>query len=198
MRRVFTALSTSFIGSIVGYIYSLQYRKDKIELVCDLDNTLIHARRRSIDNNVSNIRPCDLVIVTDNTIYDLWKRPFASGFLNFMARITHLHLFTTTNADYTTRILRYTRWRRHFISVTTYDDLSESQRKADCKDLSWITSYPALLIDDKARNRCKGQPFYHIPQYKCFMQHDYELVKAAATIVMLYLYNDLAGLTGST
>lgn len=161
--------------------------KEKITVVMDLDNTLIHAQKIDHSVNTANMRkPHFAISFDDSDSYRVWLRPFATIILAFLARTTNLHLFTAADRDYTDAILRQTKWEKYFQTVTTYDDVDMPP-----KDLTLITLSPhTILVDDKSYNNTSGQLFYHIPQYKCYMRTDVELLKLIPVILMMYLQQD--------
>jgi TFIIF-interacting CTD phosphatase-like protein len=195
-----------FIGSIgsIGYLNFLYFnnidKKDRINLVFDLDETLINSKKSKIIQryNMSGSQKHDHVCIcvsenkeidelTKETIstqhsYFVWKRPFVNPVFFILSKYNNLYLLTRGSNKYATNICDGIDISDYFIEKKFRDDINSYNEKNNSKGKSLaifdnIDIDNSILIDDLNSNHVDNQRFIHITPYsfcKCF---DFELVK---------------------
>jgi hypothetical protein len=177
MKKLCKSVIYGSLGTYV-YWYHLTQKTDKINLVFDLDHTLI--RSKSSDQlqylNIKN--PAFFIL---NEEYCVWTRPYYRV-LNLLNKITHLHLFTAATKNYADEI----------VNNMYYDIFKTRLYRESCpeyKDLNLIHDN-SILVDDKSYNRYNNQHFYHIKQYDINNHYDVELIKLFIYILKIYIRQD--------
>jgi hypothetical protein len=197
-----TPLNTS-VGTILGttfglfcyiYVKSNSNSKSKLNIIFDLDETLIYSDLISnYDNtNKSNIsKPESYEIVNRRKI---WIRPYTFSIIPILSRFNNLYLFTKATQPYAEDILTKTNLDRYFVEKKFRFDC-KNNCKNNCKS---IEIFPQLLndkkntilVDDKFSNKCEGEKFYHIPRFNCFVKNDIEMLKLFLYILWFNIKND--------
>jgi TFIIF-interacting CTD phosphatase-like protein len=186
-----TGLSSSL--SLYGYIYykSKQDTKSKLNIIFDLDETIIHTDKISNYNNMNKkniLKPESLEIMGERKI---WIRPYIYRILPLLSKFNNLFLFTKATEPYTNDILMKTNLNQYFIDKRYREDC-----KGICKNflkfnLSNMDVKNTLLVDDKLSNKCEGQNFYHIPKFNYFQYNDIHMIKLFLYILWLNIKKDL-------
>lgn len=177
------------LGSVVGTgLYwnhlTLIPKKDKFNIVFDLDHTLIKSKMVSDLEELKLKRQPDFTIL--NGEYATWSRPYF-GIVKWISKVSNVHIFTASTQDYADEILE-----------NMYDDIFDKKLyRDDCeedgKDLRKISDDMSrvVLVDDKLYNNYNGQKIYHIPQFQTNDKFDIELVKVFVFVVGLYVMDDM-------
>ncbi len=186
-----TGISSSL--TLYSYIYykSKQDTKSKLNIIFDLDETIIHTDKIINYNNMNKkniIQPETLEIMGQRKI---WIRPFVYNVIPILSKFNNLFLFTKATELYTNDILIKTNLNKYFIDKKYRDDC-----KDDCKNfikfnLSNMNIKNTLLVDDKLSNKCEGQNFYHIPKFNCYQHNDISIIKLFLHILWLNIKKDL-------
>lgn len=181
MKKLYKAISKSVIvGSLGSYVYwyHLTRKSEKINLVFDLDHTLIRSKSSEQLEYLNIKKPAFYIM---NNEYCVWTRPYYR-ILNWLNKITNLHLFTAATQDYADEIVD-----------NMYDDIFKTRLyRESCpeyKDLSLIHDN-SILVDDKSYNQYNNQKFYHIKQYDINNHYDIELLKLFIYVLKIYMRQD--------
>jgi len=176
------------IFSICGYIGYKGYSTKKLNIVFDLDETIIHTDKKdNVSNyNGSNISKQDLIEISDRNI---WIRPYVKMLLPVLSKFNNIYLFTKATKPYTDEILEKIKLDKYFKEKKYRDDC---KGKGICKDLTKfkLDVNKSILIDDKLSNKCAEQNFYHIPRFNYYVKNDFEFVKLFGYILWLNISND--------
>lgn len=164
--------------------------KQKLNIVFDLDETLIHTEKitnYSNSNNSNTLKPEPHEIISNRKI---WIRPGVYPIIPILAKFNNLYLFTKATKPYTLDILEKTDLIEYFVDKKFREDC-----RGVCKDVNKfnLEGY-SLLVDDKISNQCEKQNFYHIPKFNCWTKYDIEMFKLFGWIVWLNILNDFDGL----
>lgn len=200
-----------FTGANIASIYFyIQYKKNsssKLNIILDLDETIIHTdKSHNLDNfNKSNILKPNIIGLTilsttnANSIQTntntnsssnriVWIRPGVKLLLPLVAQFNNIYLFTKATKPYTDEILLQTNLDKYFKEKKYRDECIGT-----CKDLKKfnLDMDKTILIDDKLSNNCSGQNFYHIPRFNYWVKNDWEFFKLFGYIIWLNIKNDL-------
>lgn len=160
--------------------------KSKLNIIFDLDETLIHTDKiKNYSNyNQSNILKPESYEITSNR--KIWIRPGVFYIIPILSKFNNLYLFTKATKPYTMNILEKTNLDKYFIDKKFRDDC-----KGTCKNIDKfnLISY-SLLVDDKITNQCEKQNFYHMPRFNYWTKYDIELIKLFGWIIWLNILND--------
>lgn len=164
--------------------------KQKLNIIFDLDETLIHTEKitnYSNSNNSNILKPEPHEIISNRKI---WIRPGVYPIIPILAKFNNLYLFTKATKPYTLDILEKTDLNEYFVDKKFREDC-----RGTCKDINKfnLEGY-SLLVDDKISNQCEKQNFYHIPKFNCWTKYDIEMFKLFGWIVWLNILNDFDGL----
>lgn len=176
------------IGSFMFGTYSLMKCKelirkdeDKLNIVFDLDHTLIHSKvtydynsqnNKIFRNPSTTIRLNSDKNPNDYYEYHVFERPFSKFVLSQLSKFTKLHLYTASVPEYADEILD-----------KCYNDIPFEQRfyRVNCnnhqKNLDLIQAKRKILVDDRKYCHIEGQNFYHIPPYYFYNNTDIEMIK---------------------
>lgn len=186
-----TGLSSSL--SLYGYIYykSKLDTKSKLNIIFDLDGTIIHTDKIINYNNMNKkniLKPEPLEIIGDRKI---WIRPYVYRVIPILSKFNNLFLFTKATEPYTNDILTKTNLNQYFIDKKYREDC-----KCICKNflkfnLSNMIVSNTLLVDDKFSNKCEGQNFYLISKFNYYQHNDTEIIKLFLHILYLNIKKDL-------
>ena len=163
--------------------------EDKLNVVWDLDHTLIHSKDtydyNSQDNTVFK-QPDATVRLKSNKDdseheyeYHVFTRPFSHFILSQLSTFTKLHIYTAATPDYADKIIK-----------KCYKDIPFNQKlyRENCikhrKDLDLIEGKRKILVDDRNYTHMEGQSFYHIPPYYFYNKTDWEMIKLFYAILM--------------
>lgn len=174
------------IYGLYSYIQSKSKSKQKLNIVFDLDETLIHTEKNINclnSNNSNTLKPQSYDITFNKKI---WIRPGLYIVIPILAKFNNLYLFTKATEPYTMDILEKTNLNKYFVDKKFREDC-----KGTCKDVNKfnLDGY-SLLVDDKISNKCGKQNFYHIPKFNCWTKYDTEIFKLFCWIIWLNILND--------
>jgi hypothetical protein len=155
-KILFTGTIMALCGSccfVTGYIFYKSNRpsEEKLNLVFDLDHTLIHAEKDSTveSSNITLFRKEDSQIsfqLNDKIRkYYVWKRPFCTFTLSILSKFNNVYLYTAASKDYADKICDELNLDKYFIKKyysREYDDT--------CKNLKYI------IQDDNKAKLCAG------------------------------------------
>ena len=174
--------------SLVSYVNwkSKQNWKTKLNIVFDLDETIIHTNKIGYYNDANKLNlssPEPYEIIGNRKI---WIRPGVYNVIPILTKFNNLYLFTKASEPYTLDILEKTDLNKYFLDKKFREDC-----KGTCKDVNKfnLEGY-SLLVDDKISNQCGKQNFYHIPKFNCWTKYDVEIFKLFGWIVWLNILND--------
>ena len=174
------------ISGLYLYIKSKSKSKSKLNIVFDLDETLIHTDKITnyLNSNNSNMLKHELYEITSNR--KIWIRPGVLSIIPILAQFNNLYLFTKAIKPYAMDILEKTDLDKYFIHKKFREDC-----KGTWKDVNKFNfkGY-SLLVDDKISNQYKKQNFYHIPKFNCWTKYDMEIFKLFGWIIWLNILND--------
>jgi len=169
----------------------------KLNLVFDLDNTLMSSEKISRYNQFNNklINKYDFktnfINTKDEDQYYVWIRPHAKLFLGVISKFTNVYVFTAAKEKYANNIVDEL-FTKKPINIYHYDNYKLLHKK-DLKIIA-IDLNKTYLIDDKISNKVDNQNFYHIPQYHYHNKNDNEILKLFIWILkkdLLYIKNNL-------
>ena len=198
MGKTFTIITTTNIIGLYVYIRYKSKSSNKLNIVLDLDETIIHSDKvaNTLNYNDKNIIKPDIKRIQISTSErQIWIRPFVKTLLPVLAQFNNLYLFTKATKPYADTILEETKLDKYF-KERKYRDSCEKT----CKDLNkFMNNIEKLnfntslwvLVDDKLSNKCGQQNFYHIPRFNCYVHYDYEFVKVFGYILWLNIKNDI-------
>jgi TFIIF-interacting CTD phosphatase-like protein len=155
-------------------IYKFMNTKKNINIVLDMDETLLHTCRKDkfFDHNNSNTNKK----FVESETHIIFTRPFLNSFLFLTSKIGNIYLMTKGTKKYAESVITTLQIDKYFIEKKYREDLT-----SDCKDLKILLSNTELsnsiLVDDKKSNQCINQELYHIPKYNMYVKYDFELVK---------------------
>jgi TFIIF-interacting CTD phosphatase-like protein len=189
--KTFTVIAATNVIGICLYIQYKQNSANKLNIVFDLDETIVHTDKiNNITNyNKKNISSPDIKhLETPTSQRQVWVRPFVISLLPVIAKFNNLYLFTKATKPYADTILEQTNLSKYF-KEKKYRDSCEKT----CKDLEKLNLDVNLsvLIDDKLTNKCDKQNFYHIPRFNYYVRYDYEFIKVFGFILWLNIKKDL-------
>lgn len=185
------ALGLTGLGIGLG-IYTTT-KKPKINLILDLDETLIHSRsiKQKQNKNFRAFRKADFKIEN----YEVWKRPYSSVMFTILRPFCNFHLYTSADKGYAEPIITKAGWNKHFSRGQRkyYDD---AYNKNGCKNIDaldiaepfFLKKTKIILVDDLEFNNCKNNyeynyKFFHIPSYKLYNRADKELLKLSCKVI---------------
>lgn len=187
-----TGLSSSL--TLYSYIYykSKQDTKSKLNIIFDLDETIIHTDKIKNYNNINKkniLKPEPYEIIGERKI---WIRPWIYSVIPILSKFNNLFIFTKATESYTNDILTKSNLNKYFVDKKYREDC-----KGECKNifkfnLSNMTILNTLLIDDKLSNKCEGQNFYHIQKFNYFQQNDIQMIKLFFYILWFNIKKDLS------
>jgi TFIIF-interacting CTD phosphatase-like protein len=191
-------LSTLSVFGFGTYGYRKSRSTNKLNIVLDLDNTLISSMNaeKYADCNKSKMSLPDVetVYVEDDGSthidYYVWKRPFLNIVIPLLAKFNNLHLMTRADQDYADEIIEKCKIDKYFQTKRYHDDCGK-----DCKNIQGICSSQSapdniILVDDDKRNNCEGENFYHIAYYSHFNRLDCELLKLLFIVCWMNVKSD--------
>lgn len=168
------------LGSSIPTYYSFklwQLKKKNMNLVFDLDNTLISSEKNTsyMQHNTMNYKDPHLTLPH----YMVWKRPYSEVTLYILSKFYNIHIYTAATEEYALDILEGCYPSLEYNSLYSRKEWHEANK---VKDMKIFNSDPSnyLLIDDKLSNHVEGQSFYHIPPYYHYNNinsYDYEMLR---------------------
>ena len=199
-------LTIGSIGSLgclnLLYFYKVD-KKDRINLIFDLDETLINAKRSKniqkynmsglskhhhiyISKDDETYEPHELVketkIISKQKSYLVWKRPFLNLVFLILSKYNNLYLLTRGGNEYATNICDGIGISDYFIEkkfrsdILSYNEKNNSNGK-NLKMFENINVKNSILIDDLNTNHVDDQHFIHISPYSLHKSFDFELIK---------------------
>jgi len=174
------------ISGLYLYIQIKSKSKPKLNIIFDLDETLIYTEKITnySNSNYSNTLKPELYEITSNR--KIWIRPGVYSIIPILAKFNNLYLFTKATEPYTFDILEKTDLNKFFVDKKFREDC-----KGTCKDINKFNLYGySLLVDDKISNQCREQNLYHIPKFNCWTKYDIEIIKLFGWIIWLNILND--------
>lgn len=215
LKRTFKIIGLFGFTNMLGLYFYVEYKKyskNKLNIVFDLDETIIHTDKYdnlknynnkniknhdtyllkneltlSTSNQTENLNNNKNIVLNDNIYRIVWVRPFVKFLLPIIADYNNLFLFTKATKQYADLILEKTELDKYFVDKKYRNDCYRT-----CKDLSIFTSQinKIILFDDKISNQCLGQNFYHIPRFNYYVKNDFEFVKVFFYVLWLNILND--------
>ena len=187
-----TGLSSSMTLYIYIYYKSKQDARKKLNIIFDLDETIIYTDKIINYNNMNKkniLLPEPLEIIGERKI---WIRPYVYSIIPILSKFNNLFLFTKATEPYTNDILKKTNLNQYFIDKKYREDC-----KGTCKNflkfnLSNMNVKNTLLVDDKFSNKCEGQNFYHIQKFNYYQHNDISMIKLFLHILLLNIKKDLS------
>ena len=194
-----TSLSGIFLQTYISWRSNANHN-NKINLVFDLDDTLIYSQKIYKFNNYNNkyIRNYDfktnLEYKPNNEQHYVWIRPHTKLFLKLISKFTNIYVFTAAKKNYADNIINEIFEKKPIRSL--YYDNFQLLGKKDLRIIDFnIDLNKTFLIDDKISNKVEKQNFYHIPRFYYNQKYDFEIIKLFIWIIkkdLVYLRNSLA------
>ncbi len=193
-KKIIYPISVITLGSFTimfNYVLLKKKSSNKINIIFDLDETIIHTdKTHNVDNyNNSNLINPNINEVSniDGIKRKIWIRPFVKTIIPILSEFNNLYLFTKGTKTYADLVLEKCKLDKYFIIKKYRDDCN-----GICKDLTKfnIDLDKTTLIDDKLSNKCIGQQFYHIPRFNYYVKRDYEIIKLFMFVLWLNIKND--------
>lgn len=190
--KIISGIPIFTLFSTYSYIQiKSNFSNKKLNIIFDLDETLIYTDKiiNYSNSNVENMLKPEPYEITSNR--KIWIRTGVVYLVPILAKFNNLYLFTKASEPYTLDILTKTNLNKYFLNKKYREDC-----KNTCKDLNkfGLEGY-SLLIDDKIRNQCGKQNFYHIPKFNCWTKYDFYFFKLFGYILWLNIVNDINYLT---
>lgn len=190
MIKIKICIGTPLISMYGIYLYiksKSKSKKPKLNIIFDLDETLIHTEKITNYYNANNsnmLKSEQYEIISGKKI---WIRPGVANIIPILAQFNNLYLFTKATKPYTIDILEKTNLDKYFIDKKFREDC-----KGTCKNIDKfkLIGY-SILVDDKISNKCEGQNFYHIPKFNSWTKYDSEIIKLFGKIIWLNILSDL-------
>ena len=186
-----TGISSSM--TLYTYIYykSKQDIGSKLNIIFDLDETIIHTDKIINYNNMNKkniLKPEPLEIIGQRKI---WIRPYVYSIIPILSKFNNLFLFTKATEPYTNDILKKTNLNQYFIDKKYREDcigVCKNFLKFNSPNMNMENT---LLVDDKLSNKCEGQNFYHIQKFNYYQYNDISMIKLFFYILWLNIKKDL-------
>ncbi len=176
-----TLIFSTCITGLTGITYYKSYdTKTRLNLVFDLDETLIHSCKKDKYSDINLLNTRKNKVETEK--YIIYPRTGLYIFLKTVSKFNNLYLLTRGTKEYADNIINNLDIDKYFIEKKYRHDI-----KTDCKDLKLFfeTNKPHILIDDLLSNKCEDQTFYHIPKFNMYVKNDIELIKLFVYILYL-------------
>ena len=186
-KKTFSFLSICMF-SYTGITLHALYKKpesDKLNIVFDLDETLITSKKKS-KMEKSNLENKGPFIVTNDNNYYVWPRPFVVPVVHYLSYFANVYVFTRATKDYTDDICQKVGIDK-YIKGYFYRDQCDKKGKNLTKINVDINK--SILIDNLSHNKFDDQHFYHIPEYEPSNLFDIELLKVLCHITKRILLN---------
>ena len=189
--KTITFITTTNIIGLCMYVRYKSKSSKKLNIVLDLDETIIHSDKITNTQNYNNkniTKPDIKQIQISTSERQIWIRPFVKILLPILAQFNNLYLFTKATQPYADSVLEKTKLDKYF-KERKYRDSCEKT----CKDLAKfnLDTSSFILVDDKLSNKCGEQNFYHIPRFNCYVHYDYEFIKVFGYILWLNIKRDI-------
>jgi hypothetical protein len=164
------------LGSTYVGIKLWQLKKKNMNLVFDIDNTLISSQSVGsyMQHNTRNYGTPNLSLPH----YMVWKRPYSEVTLYILSKFYNIHIYTAATEEYALNILEGCYPSLRYNSLYSRKEWHEAKKVKDMTLFGNSANY--LLIDDKLSNHVEGQAFYHIPPYYHYNNansYDYEMLR---------------------
>jgi TFIIF-interacting CTD phosphatase-like protein len=179
MYKILSVVVTVPSAAISSYVYykSTQPQSNRLNIVFDLDDTLIYSERKKTTeqcnlNDFGSMRLPDL----EAEKYCVWVRPYTGIVIGTLAKFNNISLMTRATTRYSDSILTGLHIDKFFTHKKYRQDCDEV-----CKNISKIYQDidKTILVDDLRSNCCEnhGQKLYHIPRYNPYNIFDIEMLK---------------------
>jgi hypothetical protein len=178
----------------------------KLNVIFDLDNTLIMSLEKKKYTNIVHSHKPDLIL--ENRV--VWIRPWVRPVIFVLDKFTNLYLFTRAEKRYADEILKMSGLVHYFKTckykpdclidknvgkfstsynkiIKLYNKIISTESTDDKKKfISMIKSYgeklrsfikKSVLVDDQITNKVSSQFFYHIEYYHFGMRMDISMIK---------------------
>lgn len=185
---VYATCGTS-LCTILGITTVTQYKsilseKDKLNLVFDIDSTIIYTKKKKMVENVNNnfMKQPNYIFESDyqDNIYWTWRRPFSKFVLTYLSKFNNMYIFTASSQNYADPILNNLFENINFKQKLYKDDVENNIDDKEGKNLDKFKfdNNNSILIDDNKSNHInKNNNFYHIYPYSYLNKYDYEMIK---------------------
>lgn len=185
-----------FVGTTLYlYIETKKKKSNKLNIIFDLDETILHTEKINLTNTNNNYIKPDFTNVSNRNI---WIRPGVNLLLPHLSKFNNVYLYTRATKSYTDNILEYTKLNKYFLDKKYRTDC----KKNNCKNITdfgiSLDISKSYLIDDKIYNQCDGQnlynikPFYPVKSFSFDINSDTEFFKLYFYVIWLNISNDLA------
>lgn len=169
----------SIIVPIAGYFTLCVLKPDsnKLNLVFDIDHTLIHSQKCSKPQTYFKPPDYDLMVNTGNSYthhYYVWRRPFSKIILRILSKFNNLHVYTASMSYYANPILE------NLFPDIQFKNRLYRDSMVGGKDLCKISNDDSnmVLFDDKIDNHVnKKNNFYNVSKYHFSNKNDFEMLK---------------------
>ncbi|KAL5724576.1 protein-serine/threonine phosphatase [Ranunculus cassubicifolius] len=133
---------------------------EKKLLVLDMDETLVHARQKIFTDEPD----FSFTLVEDNTTFYVKLRPGVRDFLENVANLFHVIIFTSSDKEYADQIIDFLDPKATLISRRAYRDSGKTPRDGYVKDLTVFQHDLAkVIIVDNDRHYFRLQKENGIP-----------------------------------
>lgn len=170
-----TTIGLTIVTGLCGsklYLESQKPKSEKINIVFDLDETLVvtkYKKKHERTNSINKPKP----LLSSNNYY-IWIRPYVHTTLYVLSQFANLHLFTRGTQDYADDVCKLT-GIDHYFDSKLYREHCEKHGKDLLKISHNLTK--SVLVDNLLTNKLDGQNFYHIPDYEASNKLDTEMLK---------------------
>ncbi len=196
-RAIRFGSATKFMVSMgtvtsVGLAISYYKRKDnKINLIVGLDGPLFSIKR-DYGNNYQDyqpdfrigrswVTPPNFTITSNNKVYDVWTRPYASLMFYMLQPFCNFRVYTSLEEDMTNKILYNVEWGNRFIE-RRYGNSSNIYEETNCGNIVLlITSFNELYKNQD--NIAYPFDVVAISKYNESKTSDYELIRFTGRMI---------------
>jgi TFIIF-interacting CTD phosphatase-like protein len=183
IKKIF--MSSAILSSGTFPIYMINEKmlsKNKLNIVFDIDNTIISSEKIKNFNQHNNKYITNHNYLTNlpnrNNLeqYLVWKRPYSELTLNILSKFTNIYFYTAATSEYAHDIIKGCYPNLTYKGIYHRDHWINHNKT---KDLTIIdNSNNIILIDDKLYNNVANQQFYHITQFHYHSTNaDFEMIK---------------------
>ncbi len=185
--KTISIITSVNIISLFGYIQYKTNSKKKLNIIFDLDETLIHSEKIS---NLKNYNKSNMSFpdITNLSGRDIWIRPGVLMLLPIISKFNNVYLFTKATKPYTDEILSNVKIDKYFIDLKYRDECHGIPKNLLKYNIDLDNS---ILIDDKLSNKYENQNLYHIPRFNSYVKYDLEMFKLFGFILCANIKKDL-------
>ena len=186
-------LTTLSITGLTSLCYYKMDDQKKINLILDLDETLVHTKLQKLMNqNFDSFKKYSTEIDTENNHYKVWKRPYTDFMFFVLKPFCNFYMYTSATQDYADKIIANMDWDKHFKNKMYKDD-EYTQMK--CKPMNKVIldedkELRTILVDDRNFNHCLtcNSKFIHIKPYSLYNNYDKEMLIFPLKIIWRYYF----------